>query len=198
VFLGQDVRDNTHVWASAWVINVQSPEELAKQYHPAYLVTATHALERLERKGISTVRIRVNLKTGQSQWLPSISIARWKAHPDSTVDVSFLKHEIRQEWDHEGWPTTAFVTANSIKEDHEEIELGDEVFPKFSSVVFAASPLTATKEQIEIGNGGTEEFLVPNPWNICSRVNKCSTEMVHTDAQNCAMSLYGQTLRAHS
>jgi hypothetical protein len=129
VFLGQDVCDNTHVWASAfWVINVQSPEELAKQYHPAYLVTATHALERLERKGISTVRIRVNLKTGQSQWLPPISIARWKAHPDSTVDVSFLKHEIRQEWDHEGWPTTAFVTANSIKEDHKEIELGDEVF----------------------------------------------------------------------
>jgi hypothetical protein len=43
-----------------------------------------------------------------------------------------------------------------------------QVAPKFSSVVFAASPLTATKEQIEIGNGGTEEFLVPNPFGLPS------------------------------
>jgi hypothetical protein len=129
VFLGQDVDEQKHVFASAfWVINVQSPEEVAKQYRPAYLVTATHALERLEQKGLSTVRIRVNLRNGESQWLPPISIARWKAHPDNTADVSFLKHEIREDWDHAGWPTTAFVTPDSVKEDNKEIELGDEVF----------------------------------------------------------------------
>jgi len=129
VFLGQDVAEKTYVWASAfWVINIQSSAEVATRYHPAYLVTATHALEKLEQKGQSTVRIRVNLKNGESQWLPPISIARWKAHPDNTADVSFLKHEIREDWDHEGWPTTAFVTPDSTKEDNKEIELGDEVF----------------------------------------------------------------------
>jgi len=129
VFLGQDVADRTHVWASAfWVINVQSPEDIARQYRPAYLVTATHALERLEQKGLTSVRIRVNLRNGESQWLPPISIARWKAHPDHTVDVSFLKHEIRAEWDHEGWPTTAFISPESVKQDNKAIELGDEVF----------------------------------------------------------------------
>jgi hypothetical protein len=110
VFLGQDVSDTTLVFASAfWVINVQS-QEVSNQYRPAYLVTATHVLEELEKKHLTTVRIRVNLKDGQSQWLSPISIARWKAHPDNTADVSFLKHEIRAEWDHEGWPTSAFVT----------------------------------------------------------------------------------------
>jgi hypothetical protein len=63
-----------------------------------------------------------------------------------------------------------------------------QVAPKFSSVAFAASPLwsnvTAIKQRIGIGNGGTEELLVTEPvWNICSRVNKCSTEMVHTDVE---------------
>jgi hypothetical protein len=48
--------------------------------------------------------------------------------------------------------------------------------------------VTAIKQQIETGNGGTQEFLVmlPNLRNICSRVNKCSTEMVHTGVEGSA------------
>jgi hypothetical protein len=92
------------------------------------LVTASHTLENLRRKKISTVRIRVNLRKGEAQWIPGISIDRWKEHPDHAVDVSILKLGIHEDWDHEGWPTTAFVTPESSEQDHKEIELGDEVF----------------------------------------------------------------------
>jgi hypothetical protein len=30
------------------------------------------------------------------------------------------------------------------------------------------------------------KMLLPNPWNICSCVNKCSTVMVHTDVERSA------------
>lgn len=129
VFLGQDKGGETYVCGSAfWVINVQSPQELAERYRPAYLVTAAHVIEKLRQDGVGTFRIRVNLKTGEAVWLDGMSIDRWKEHPDRTVDVSILKLAIYEEWDHTGWPTTAFVTPESIKQYQEEIELGDEVF----------------------------------------------------------------------
>jgi hypothetical protein len=56
-----------------------------------------------------------------------------------------------------------------------------QVAPKFSSVVFAASPLwsnvTAAKQQIEIGNGDTEDFLVSEPVEHLLRVE----QMFHTN-----------------
>lgn len=129
VFLGRDNEGETHVCGSAfWIINVQSPDELAKKYRPAYLVTAAHVIEELREQGVKSFRIRVNLKTGEAVWLDAMSIDRWKEHPGRTVDVSILKLGIYEEWDHAGWPTTAFVTTDSIKEDHADIELGDEVF----------------------------------------------------------------------
>lgn len=129
VFLGRDKGGETVVCASAfWVINVQSPQELAERYRPAYLVTAAHVIEELRGQGVNSFRIRVNLKTGETVWLEAMSTDRWKEHPDATVDVSILKLGIHEEWDHAGWPTTAFITTDSIKEDQTDIELGDEVF----------------------------------------------------------------------
>jgi hypothetical protein len=129
VFIGQDIAGEAYVCGSAfWVINVPPSEELAKQYRPAYLVTAAHVIEGLRSKGVRTFRIRVNLKTGYAKWLDGMSIDRWKEHPDRTVDASFLKLAIYEEWDHAGWPTDAFVTPESLKHENTEIELGDEVF----------------------------------------------------------------------
>jgi hypothetical protein len=129
VFLGKDKEGETYVCGSAfWVINVQSPQELAERYQPAYLVTAAHVIEELRQNGVGSFRIRVNLKTGEAVWLDGMSLDRWKQHPDPTVDVSILKLAIYEEWDHTGWPTTAFVTPESIEQYQEEIELGDEVF----------------------------------------------------------------------
>jgi hypothetical protein len=106
VFIGQDTAEETYVCGSAfWVINVPSLEELARKYRPAYLVTAAHVIGRLRREGVRTFRIRVNLKGGGAKWLDGMSIDRWKEHPDPTVDASFLKLPIHEEWDHTGWGT---------------------------------------------------------------------------------------------
>lgn len=129
VFIGQDIAGEAYVCGSAfWVINVPLSGELAKKYRPAYLVTAAHVIEGLRRDGVRTFRIRVNLKVGDAIWLDGMSIDRWKEHPDPTVDVSFLKLAIYEEWDHTGWPTDAFITPESLKQENMEIELGDEVF----------------------------------------------------------------------
>ena len=128
-FSDETKEGETYVCGSAfWIINVQSPDELAQKYRPAYLVTAAHVIEELREQGVKSFRIRVNLKTGEAVWLDAMSTDRWKEHPDRTVDVSILKLGIYEEWDHTGWPTTAFVTPDSIEEDHTDIELGDEVF----------------------------------------------------------------------
>ena len=46
--------------------------------------------------------------------------------PRQNVDVAILKAPI--EGDHGGWLTNFFVTQESCKENHKEIDLGDEVF----------------------------------------------------------------------
>jgi hypothetical protein len=62
-----------------------------------------------------------------------------------------------------------------------------QVAPKFSSVVFAASPLwsnvTAIKQQIEIGNGGTEELLVTEPVEHLFPCKQMFHRKVHTDVE---------------
>jgi hypothetical protein len=46
--------------------------------------------------------------------------------------------------------------------------------------------VTAIKQQIEIGNGTTEEFLVTELVEHLFPVNKCSTEMVQTGVEGSA------------
>ena len=51
------------------------------------------------------------------------------------------------------------------------------------------SNVTAIKQsssKLKSETGPQKSFLLPNPWNICSRVNKCSTEMVHTGVEGSA------------
>ena len=69
----------------------------------------------------------MNTKEGGQRW-EDTAIRWWKRHPDPSVDVAVLKQALDNDLDHFAWPTEAFVTEKTMRDDGRKIELGDELF----------------------------------------------------------------------
>src|ERR1039457_6774240 len=66
-----------------------------------YAVTARHVIEGIKVTGLDQVYQRLNLKTGNSEWLPT-SLKDWQYHPDNrVVDVAVLAFEVGNHFDHD-------------------------------------------------------------------------------------------------
>jgi hypothetical protein len=133
VFLGYINKEGSDKFAgSAFWISRPAGKDTRTDCRLAYLVTAAHVLDDIERLKSSTdnrVRIRVNLKEGKQEWRDT-ALRFWRYHPDyPRVDLAVLEIELDTAMDHVAWPIEYLIKGDRLDEDSDrKIELGDELF----------------------------------------------------------------------
>jgi len=170
VFLGfKDVANQKQFAGSAFWISRPGPEDIKSEYRPAYLVTAAHVIDDIEKKcapNDKSVLIRVNETKGNQDWRET-PLRFWKRHPEyPSVDIAVLKVQLDTSMDHVAWPTEAIADKGNLDKDSDRnLELGDEVF--FSGLFY---PHTGTLRNIPIVRIGNIAALREEP--VLSRNGK--------------------------
>lgn len=125
VFLGYQLASGEYRMAgSAFYIGRVKGD--SKKADPVYLVTARHVIDSIKHKGIDAVDARLNLRTGECDWL-KIPMDAWFTDPsDPTLDVAIVKIGVSDQCDHLVLPYGMEVNDAVIQEN--EVGLGDEVF----------------------------------------------------------------------
>ena len=129
-FLGYKDQDGKFCFAgSAFWVSRAGPEDIRDEYRPAYLVTAAHVIDEIQKKGAEKrVWVRVNTRTGNQDSFDT-SLTCWRMHPEKNVDVSVLKIG-NGDYEHKAWPLEWSVIddkLDTIETGDRKVELGDEI-----------------------------------------------------------------------
>ena len=133
------------------------------------LVTAKHLIERVRKRGLSHIFIRVNVKSGETAWVVT-QISSWQFHPsDPSVDVAMLPAGVPSEWDHIVVPTVAAFSAEQASKH--EIALGEEVFivglfrhhrgkKRNIPIVRVGNLAALDEEKVQVADGLIDAYLI--------------------------------------
>jgi hypothetical protein len=123
-FVGCRLADGTyHLGGTAFFVGRPMPKVPGTPF--VYVVTARHVIDKIRSLGIRTVSLRLNFKDGGARWL-DYDVARWRFHPDPSVDVAVMRVDADVEDDHLNFPIYAIATDAVIAA--EGIGIGNEVF----------------------------------------------------------------------
>ncbi len=89
-----------------------------------YAVTARHVIDGIKDKGIASVFLRVNSRTGL-KWIDTPAIG-WISHPNPLVDVAIYRMVLTDDLDHFAWPVRGFLNSETIYK--EKVGIGEDVF----------------------------------------------------------------------
>jgi hypothetical protein len=91
-----------------------------------YLVTARHVIDGIRDKGLDSVYIRVNKKSGDAEWKQT-AVKNWHNHPDGKqVDVAVASFTLTDDLQHFAFLLDVMVTQEVITEY--QIGTGNDVF----------------------------------------------------------------------
>jgi hypothetical protein len=133
------------------------------------LVTAKHLIDRVRKRGLGHIFIRVNAKSGNSAWVMT-EISSWRFHPsDPSVDVATLPMGVLPEWDHIVVPTAAAFNAEQTS--RHEIALGEEVFivglfrhhrgkKRNIPIVRVGNLAALDEEKVQVADGSIDAYLI--------------------------------------
>jgi hypothetical protein len=91
----------------------------------SYFVTAKHVIDGIKELGIKTVLLRMNMKSGNAEWVPT-DLKDWVFPPDKSVDVAVLPYAMKSDVDHEAFPIY-FTLDDQFKEQF-KVGVGNDVF----------------------------------------------------------------------
>ena len=135
-----------------------------------YLVTAAHVIEKALTSGSDQrVYFRANLKSGHAEWRETWC-GLWKFHRNQAADVSVIKIDIEDTFDHLPWPAENFLLPRLFKSP-KRVDLGDEVFfaglfwphkgmYKNRPIVRVGTVAALREEKIKTAKGWTEAYLI--------------------------------------
>jgi hypothetical protein len=169
VFLGyKNSVGKYHFAGSAFWISRKGPDDIKEEYRPAYLVTAAHVIEKIQKESSDgRVWMRINTKSGNQDWRET-PLPFWKTHSDPAVDIAVLKVGIDSDYDHVAWPLEALVIhdqLDTIETGDRRIELGDEIC--FAGLFH---PHAGQKKNVPIVRIGTVAALRDEP--VTNRDNR--------------------------
>jgi hypothetical protein len=124
IFIGYKLADGTYKLAGTGIILSRFPNHTPN----VYVATARHVIDGIRDKGMDTVALRLNRKSGGPKWLDT-SLNEWRLHPEGkNVDIAVLETPWDTQWDHVSFPIAEEYQATQDAIREYEIGVGNEVF----------------------------------------------------------------------
>jgi hypothetical protein len=124
IFIGYKLADGAYRLAGTGIMLSRFPN-----YTPnVYVATARHVIDGIRDKGMDTVALRLNTKSGGPVWLDP-PVNEWRLHPEGkSVDIAVFEIPWDTRWDHVSFPIAEEYQATQEAIREYEIGVGNEVF----------------------------------------------------------------------